>query len=85
MPKLRAVGMTESLIFVEPGVLLGKPVIRGTRITVDLVVRKVSEGAAEADVLEAYPHLTREGVRAAALAYAADTVPRASQYRVGAC
>ncbi len=65
--------MTDSLISVDPGIMLGKPVIRGTRITVDLVVRKFSEGATEADVLDAYPHLTREGIRAA-LAYAADTV-----------
>ena len=40
---------------VDPGVMLGKPVIRGTRITVDLVVRKFSEGATETDVLDAYP------------------------------
>lgn len=51
-----------------PGVMQGKPVIRGTRITVDLVVRKFSEGATEADVMDAYPHLTREAIRAA-LAY----------------
>ncbi len=60
--------MTDSLISIDPAVMHGKPVIRGTRITVDLVVRKFSEGATEADVLDAYPHLTREGIRAA-LAY----------------
>lgn len=65
--------MTHSLISMDPDVMLGKPVIRGTRITVDLIVRKFSEGATEADLLDAYPHLTREGVRAA-LAYAADAV-----------
>jgi uncharacterized protein (DUF433 family) len=57
--------MTDSLISIDPAVMLGKPVIRGTRIAVDLVVRKFSEGATEADVLDAFPHLTREGIRAA--------------------
>ena len=65
--------MSSERIESRPDLMLGKPVIRGTRITVDLVVRKFSEGASEADVLDAYPHLTREGIRAA-LAYAADTV-----------
>ena len=49
----------------------GKPVIRGTRITVDLLLRKLSEGATQADLLDAYPHLTAEDIRAAQ-AYAAD-------------
>ena len=60
-------------ITIAPDVMQGKPVIRGTRITVDLILRKLAEGASEADILEAYPHLTLEDVRAA-LAYAADTV-----------
>ena len=47
--------------------------IRGTRITVDLLLRKLSEGATEADLLDAYPHLAPDDIRAA-LAYAADTV-----------
>ncbi len=60
-------------ITLAPDVMQGKPVIRGTRITVDLILRKLAEGASEADLLDAYPHLTRDDVRAA-LAYAADTV-----------
>jgi uncharacterized protein (DUF433 family) len=60
-------------IEVDPRVMLGKPVIRGTRITVELILRKLSEGATEADLLDAYPRLTREDIQAA-LAYAADTV-----------
>ena len=58
-------------IEVNPRVMLGKPVIRGTRIPVELVVRKLSEGATETDLLDAYPRLTVEDIRAA-LAYAAD-------------
>jgi uncharacterized protein (DUF433 family) len=60
-------------ITIAPDVMQGKPVIRGTRITVDLILRKLAEGASEAEVLDAYPHLTIEDIRAA-LAYAADTV-----------
>lgn len=46
-------------IEISPKVMLGKPVIRGTRITVELILRKLSEGATEADLLDAYPRLTR--------------------------
>lgn len=60
-------------IEINPEVMLGKPVIRGTRIPVELILRKLSEGATEADLLDAYPHLTPADIRAA-LAYAADTI-----------
>lgn len=60
-------------IVIDPDVMQGKPVIRGTRITVDLLLRKLSEGATQTDLLDAYPHLTAEDIRAA-LAYAADAV-----------
>jgi uncharacterized protein (DUF433 family) len=53
--------------------MMGKPVIRGTRITVELILRKLSEGAKEADLLDAYPRLTREDILAA-VGYAADVV-----------
>ena len=65
--------MTTDRITIDAEVMQGKPVIRGTRITVDLLLRKLSEGATEADLLDAYPHLTADDIRAA-LAYAADTV-----------
>jgi len=64
--------MTER-IEINPGVMLGKPVIRGTRIPVELIIRKLSEGATEDDLLDAYPRLTKEDIQAA-LAYAADTL-----------
>lgn len=44
---------------INPGIMLGKPVNCGTRITVELIVRKLSEGATEQDLLDAYPHLNR--------------------------
>ena len=60
-------------IEVNPAVMLGKPVIRGTRIPVELVNRKLGEGATEIDLLDAYPRLTREDIQAALL-YAADAL-----------
>ncbi len=60
-------------IEVDPKVMLGKPVIRGTRIPVELILRKLAEGANPADLLDAYPRLKRADIRAA-LAYAADTL-----------
>lgn len=57
----------------NPGVMMGKPVIRGTRVPVELILRRISEGAQEEDLMESYPHLTRADIRAA-LAYAADTI-----------
>jgi uncharacterized protein (DUF433 family) len=48
-------------------------VIRGTRIPVELLLRKLAEGASIADLLEAYPRLAADDIRAA-LAYAADTI-----------
>ncbi len=65
--------MSENRIEINPDVMLGKPVIRGTRIPVELVLRKLSEGATEADLLDAYPRLTIEGIKAA-LAFAADSI-----------
>ncbi|MDX2282762.1 MAG: DUF433 domain-containing protein [Bacteroidia bacterium] len=57
----------------HPDILYGKPVIRGTRIPVDLLLEKLSEGESADQLLEAYPRLTREGIFAA-LAFAADTI-----------
>jgi uncharacterized protein (DUF433 family) len=57
----------------NPKIMLGKPTIRGTRIPVELILRKLSEGASEEDLLGGYPRLKREDIRAA-LAYAAATV-----------
>lgn len=60
-------------IEINPKVMLGKPVIRGTRIPIELLLRKLSEGATEEDLLDAYPGLTHEDIRSA-MAYAADTL-----------
>lgn len=65
--------MTTERIVIDPAVMMGKPVIRGTRITVELILHKLAEGATEADLLEDYPHLTTEDIRAA-VAYGAASV-----------
>lgn len=54
----------------KPGVLCGKPVIKGTRISVDFILERLGCGWSEAQILESYPHLTSEHIRAAQL-YAA--------------
>jgi uncharacterized protein (DUF433 family) len=58
---------------INAGVMQGKPVIRGTRILVELLLRKLAEGATIEDLLDAYPRLAADDI-SAALAYAADTI-----------
>lgn len=60
-------------IEVNSRIMLGKPVIRGTRAPVELILRKLSEGASEADLLDGYPQITRDDIHAA-MRYAADTI-----------
>ncbi len=60
-------------IEINPKIMLGKPVVRGTRIPVELIVRKLAEGADEKALLQAYPRLTAADVQAA-LMYAADSL-----------
>ena len=60
-------------IEINPQVMLGKPVIRGTRIPVELILRKLGEGATEAELLDAHPRLRHADIQAA-LAYAADSL-----------
>jgi uncharacterized protein (DUF433 family) len=57
-------------IEINAKVMLGKPVIRGTRIPVELILRKLGEGATEQDLLDAYPNLKLDDIRAA-MTYAA--------------
>jgi uncharacterized protein (DUF433 family) len=53
------------LIDSDPQVMMGKPVIRGTRITVENVVERVGAGERIEDIVDSHPNLTREGVLAA--------------------
>ncbi len=56
-------------IAVNPKVMVGKPVIRGTRIPVELIVKMMAQGITEKEILEEYPRLEPADIRAA-LAYA---------------
>jgi uncharacterized protein (DUF433 family) len=60
-------------IEVNPAVMHGKPVIKGTRIPVELLLRKLGEGASVTELLDAYPRLSEVDVKAA-LSFAADTI-----------
>lgn len=61
------------MIISDPAVMMGKPVIAGTRITVELILDKLAAGESIEQLLEAHPRLTREAVHAA-LAFAAEAL-----------
>jgi uncharacterized protein (DUF433 family) len=63
----------EPLIVSDPRIMVGKPVIKGTRITVEFILRKVAAGQTIEQILKDYPHLTKEDIRAA-LEFAAKSV-----------
>ena len=63
--------MAHAGISTDPAIMMGKPCIKGTRITVELILRKLGAGRSFADLLEAHPKLTEDDLRAA-LAFAAD-------------
>lgn len=65
--------MEEPLIESDPRVMVGKPVIKGTRITVEHILREIAGGMTIDDILEAHPHINRNGVQAA-LRFAAKSV-----------
>ena len=52
-------------IVVDPAVLVGKPVVRGTRISVEIILDRLADGWSQDDILAAYPQLTREQMLAA--------------------
>lgn len=66
-------GIHYDSIEIKPEIMMGKPVIKGTRIPVELIIRKLGEGATVEDLLDGYPNLTKEGIQAA-LIYAADMI-----------
>jgi uncharacterized protein (DUF433 family) len=68
-----------SRIIVDPAVLVGKPVIRGTRIAVEWIVELLARGWTEKQILENYPGITPEDIRAC-LAYAATALQEQRVY-----
>ena len=67
--------MRTGRIEINPDVMLGKPVVGDTRIPVELVLRKLGEGATTDDLLDAYPRLMKHDIHGC-LVYAADTIAR---------
>ena len=65
--------MKTKLLHSDPSVMMGKPVVVGTRITVELILEKLAAGETVEQILEAHPRLTRKAVLAA-LAYAAEAM-----------
>ena len=57
--------MTEGLIMSDPDILNGKPIVKGTRISVGLILQCLASGMSKEDILRGYPTLTREGLEAA--------------------
>lgn len=60
-------------ITVDPEIMVGKPVVRGTRIPVEVILRELANGLTVDEIIETYPRLTRDDIRAAN-AYAARVV-----------
>lgn len=57
--------MSEQLIHSDPKIMMGKPVVAGTRITVELILEKMAAGETVEQILDAHPRLTRQAVLAA--------------------
>ena len=66
--------MNADPIRIDPGVMMGKPVVAGTRITVELILEKLAAGESVEQILDEHPRLTRDGV-IAAIQFAADNLP----------
>ena len=69
-------------IVIDPAVLVGKPVVRGSRIAVELVIDLLAKGWSEPQLTENYPGLTREDIRAC-LAYASDLLHGEKVFALG--
>jgi len=65
--------MDNDLIVIDPKIMMGKPVIKGTRITVEIILEKLAGGESEDQILAEHPRLTRDAIHAA-LDFAAKTL-----------
>ena len=74
--------MANNLIIVDPDIMLGKPVIVGTRVTVELILEKLAAGETIEQILEDFPQITRDGILAA-LAFASDALKNVTTYPTG--
>jgi len=64
---------THGNISFDPNIMLGKPIIKGTRVTVEQILKKLSEGATAKELVEIYPQITEKDIFACLL-YAADVI-----------
>ena len=65
--------MKTQLIISDPAIMMGKPVVTGTRITVELLLEKLAAGESIEQILDSYPQLTKETIQAA-LHFAAEAL-----------
>ena len=65
----------QNRITADPRIMVGKPIIKGTRITVELILRLLAQGMADKEILENYPHLKKQDIQAV-LEYAFEAVER---------
>jgi uncharacterized protein (DUF433 family) len=65
----------------DPSIMLGKPVIRGTRITVELILEKLSEGESLTQIMESHPHISKKAIMAC-LAFASDSIKNETAYTI---
>lgn len=73
----------QKYIHSDPNVLLGKPVVKGTRLSIDFILRLFGNGWTVTQVLESYPQLTRDSLQAV-FAFAAETLSQETLYAVPA-
>ena len=73
--------MREQWIVSDPNVMMGKPVVAGTRITVELILEKLAAGETIEQILDAHPRLTREAIQAS-LAFAKEALCADAVYPV---
>ena len=52
-------------IVVDPKIMVGKPVIKGTRIPVDAIIHRIAEGSTVEEIIQDYPRITRKDIKAA--------------------
>ncbi len=67
----------------DPEILVGKPAIRGTRISVELILERLGYGWSFEQIIESYPRVSQEAIRACML-FAAESVKRKSSYKLAA-
>ncbi len=73
--------MQRELIQSDASIMMGKPVVAGTRVTVELILEKLAAGETVDQLLASHPRLTRDGI-SAALAYAAESLKSDSIYPI---